>query len=175
MADVPTAASEKAEEGRKALDPSKFAYISDRTYTAQEVEDMTAVVHSFTSAALRTAPNAKMFLRSYWYRSVQAGTMCDDEMHIYTLARFRPVPSCACLPMYNGQRHMHSLPVRPVWCPCITLVLCRPVTCCDCVWLNSAVGLQPAHRPALRLPTPQALTLPLFGGAASSCSCRCWI
>ena len=99
MADVPTTASEKAEEGRKALDPSKFAYISDRTYTAQEVEQMTAVVQRFTSADLRTAPNAKMFLRSYWYRSVQAGTMCGDEMHIYTLARFRSMPFCAWLPV----------------------------------------------------------------------------
>ena len=133
MVDGPTATSEKAEEGKKALDPSKFAYISDRTYTAHEVEQMTAVVQRFTSPALRTAPNAKMFLRSYWYRSVQAGTMGADEMHIYTLARCRSVPLCPPMPVWLSTTEHQS--------GCLTLgtaaLLCPLVTptcdCCDCV------------------------------------------
>ena len=94
MADVPSRVSVAiVEEEKKALDPSKFAYISDRTYTAEQVEQMTAVVQQFTSTDLRCAPNAKMFLRSFWYRSVQAGTMSSEEMHVYTLARCRPSAS----------------------------------------------------------------------------------
>ncbi|CAL8462949.1 g2483 [Coccomyxa elongata] len=76
------------EEEKKAMDPARFAYISDRTYTAAQVEEMTAVVQTSTCDDLRTCPNAKMFLRSFWYRSVQGGAINKEEMHIYTLASF---------------------------------------------------------------------------------------
>lgn len=36
---------------------------------------------------LKRCPNAKMFLRSFWYRATQQGVVHADEMHIYTVAR----------------------------------------------------------------------------------------
>jgi hypothetical protein len=36
---------------------------------------------------LKKAPNAKMFLRSFWYRAVLKEAVVPDEMHLYTLAR----------------------------------------------------------------------------------------
>jgi hypothetical protein len=80
------------EEEKKSMDPARFAYISDRTYTAAQVEETTAVVQSSTCDDLRTCPNAKMFLRSFWYRSVQGKVISKEEMHIYTLARCGPNP-----------------------------------------------------------------------------------
>ena len=77
-------------EREKSLDPARFAYISDRTYSAAEVEEVTAVVQASTPACLRSGPNAKMFLRSFWYRSVVSGLLTQDEMHIYTVARHDP-------------------------------------------------------------------------------------
>ena len=43
-------------------------------------------------------PNAKMFLRSFWYRSVVSGLLTQDEMHIYTVARHDPrtLPTLRC-------------------------------------------------------------------------------
>lgn len=73
------------------MDPARFSYISDQAYTAQQVQEMTAVVQKTTTEALRTCPNAKMFLRSFWYRSVQMGIISQEEMHIYTLARLVPL------------------------------------------------------------------------------------
>lgn len=89
-------------EREKSLDPARFAYISDRTYSAAEVEEVTAVVQASTPACLRSGPNAKMFLRSFWYRSVVSGLLTQDEMHIYTVARRGPMdpapqrPECLC-------------------------------------------------------------------------------
>lgn len=37
---------------------------------------------------LKRAPNAKMFLRSFWYRATLTEVVLADEMHIYTLARW---------------------------------------------------------------------------------------
>lgn len=34
------------------------------------------------------APNAKMFLRGYWYRAIDAGVAAPEEMHIYATASF---------------------------------------------------------------------------------------
>ena len=67
--------------------PERFAYISDSTYTAAEVVDMTAIIQNCTPDDLRTSPNSKMFLRSFWYRLVQASAVSSEEMHIYTLSR----------------------------------------------------------------------------------------
>jgi cyclin A len=73
----------------KELDPARFAYISDRTYTSAEVEAATAAVAGAEEAARAArAPNPKMFLRSYWHRAVIAGAVVADEMHVYTLASF---------------------------------------------------------------------------------------
>lgn len=36
---------------------------------------------------LKRCPNAKMFLRSFWYRATLRQVVHADEMHIYTLAR----------------------------------------------------------------------------------------
>ena len=69
------------------LAPDRFAYISDSTYTEAQVVDMTATVQDCTTDDLRTSPNSKMFLRSFWYRLVQASTVSSEEMHIYTLSR----------------------------------------------------------------------------------------
>lgn len=36
---------------------------------------------------LKRSPNAKMFLRSFWFRAALKEVVHADEMHIYTLAR----------------------------------------------------------------------------------------
>lgn len=69
------------------LDPQRFAYISDRTYTPEEVESMTRIVADTTEEHVKDAPNAKMFLRSLWYRAIMSTLLSADEMHIYTVAR----------------------------------------------------------------------------------------
>lgn len=74
-------------ESDKDLDPQRFAYISDRTYTPAQVEDITAVIQRETPAHVRAAPNAKMFLRSFWYRAVMARIVTSEQMHLYTVAR----------------------------------------------------------------------------------------
>ena len=173
MADVPCKVSAAGdEEEKKALDPSKFAYISDRTYTAEQVEQMTAVVQQFTSTDLRCAPNAKMFLRSFWYRSVQAGTMSSEEMHVYTLARCRPIP------------------ILPVWEPAMAAIGwytvagygyrdCRPChrtdarrANCRIAWLR-AQRVQEPYGSLVR--TQQACLCGCASAcAASFCSSRCW-
>ncbi|PSC71048.1 chitin deacetylase-like isoform e [Micractinium conductrix] len=72
----------------KKLDPANFAYISDDTYSAEEVEAQTQVIVSFVPEPLKRSPNIKMFLRSFWYRATLKGAVNPDEMHIYTLASF---------------------------------------------------------------------------------------
>ena len=72
------------------LAPDRFAYISDSTYTEAQVVDMTATIQNCTTDDLRTSPNSKMFLRSFWYRLVQASAVSSEEMHIYTLSRYLP-------------------------------------------------------------------------------------
>lgn len=70
-----------------SLDAHRFAYISDRTYTPDEVESMTNTVAETTPEHVKDAPNAKMFLRSLWYRAVMSTLLSADEMHVYTVAR----------------------------------------------------------------------------------------
>lgn len=72
------------------LAPDRFAYISDSTYTEAQVVEMTATIQNCTTDDLRTSPNSKMFLRSFWYRLVQASAVSSEEMHIYTLSRYLP-------------------------------------------------------------------------------------
>ena len=95
----------------KELDPARFSHISDRAYSPQDVVDATAALVAALPAQLRTrAPNAKMFLRSFWYRAVAGGALSSsprsssssdsssssspssldggDRMHVYTLASF---------------------------------------------------------------------------------------
>ena len=72
----------------KLLDPQRFAYISDRTYTSSEVEELSLHIDRETPDFVRTAPNAKMFLRSFWYRAVTEHFLHSEEMHLYTIARF---------------------------------------------------------------------------------------
>ena len=69
------------------LDAQRFAYISDRTYTPEEVESMTQTVAASTPEHVKDAPNAKMFLRSLWYRAIMSTLLSSDEMHVYTVAR----------------------------------------------------------------------------------------
>ena len=71
----------------KLLDPQRFAYISDRTYSGAEVEELTAHIDRETPDFVRAAPNAKMFLRSFWYRAVTEHLLHSEEMHLYTIAR----------------------------------------------------------------------------------------
>ncbi|KAK9863919.1 hypothetical protein WJX84_000139 [Apatococcus fuscideae] len=75
-------------EQDKNLDPARFAFISDRTYTVEEVEQATRTVADTVPEEIRDAPNGKMFLRSFWYRGVAALVMEPEEMHIYTIASF---------------------------------------------------------------------------------------
>ncbi|KAK9806713.1 hypothetical protein WJX72_000302 [[Myrmecia] bisecta] len=78
----------KLQDQDKDLDPQRFAYISDRTYTPEEVEEFTTVIANCTPEHVKDAPNPKMFLRSFWYRTVSSGLVTSEEMHIYTIASF---------------------------------------------------------------------------------------
>lgn len=90
MGDTKEKEPKEAAENKTSLDAARFAYISDRTYSAAEVEEVTEVVQASTPACMRAAPNAKMFLRSFWYRSATTDVLTHDEMHIYTVARHAP-------------------------------------------------------------------------------------
>lgn len=90
------------DDSAKELDPRRFSHISDRAYSPRDVVDATAGLVAVLPAQLRTrAPNAKMFLRSFWYRAVAGGAVSPsgsssaaassdggDKMHVYTLASF---------------------------------------------------------------------------------------
>ncbi|KAL4452109.1 hypothetical protein ABPG75_007771 [Micractinium tetrahymenae] len=76
------------DEHAKKMDPANFAYISDDTYTADEVEAQTQVIVGLVPEHLKRSPNTKMFLRSFWYRATLKEVVHADEMHIYTLASF---------------------------------------------------------------------------------------
>lgn len=69
------------------LDASRFAYISDGAYTPDEVACMTNTIAKIIPDNVKCAPNAKNFLRSFWYRAVMSKLLSADEMHIYTVAR----------------------------------------------------------------------------------------
>ncbi|CAK0784974.1 hypothetical protein CVIRNUC_008179 [Coccomyxa viridis] len=88
MGDVQRKRGFQDESLARNMSPERFAYISDSTYTAAQVVDMTALIQECTPDALRTSPNSKMFLRSFWYRLVQAEAASSEEMHIYTLSSF---------------------------------------------------------------------------------------
>ena len=79
-----------------SLDAHRFAYISDRTYTPDEVESMTSTVAETTPEHVKDAPNAKMFLRSLWYRAIMSTLLSADEMHIYTVARCELLLALPC-------------------------------------------------------------------------------
>lgn len=72
----------------KHMDAATFAYLSDDTYTATEVEDETRIVIELVTDAAKAAPNPKMFLRTFWYRAIFKGVASADEMHVYILARW---------------------------------------------------------------------------------------
>lgn len=59
-----------------------------------QVEEWTAVVESSIPSKLKHAPNAKMFLRSFWYRAMINGNVAQEEMHIYALARCTTFDCC---------------------------------------------------------------------------------
>jgi hypothetical protein len=72
------------------LDPARFSHIAARTYTPAAVEAATAAVRAAAPPCLAGAPNAKMFLRAFWYRGLSAHVVAGgpDAMHVYTLAAF---------------------------------------------------------------------------------------
>ncbi|CAL5228946.1 g12177 [Coccomyxa viridis] len=88
MGDVHRKRGSQDERLTRNLAPDRFAYISDSTYTEAQVVEMTATIQDCTTDDLRTSPNSKMFLRSFWYRLVQASAVSSEEMHIYTLSSF---------------------------------------------------------------------------------------
>ena len=87
MADTGTRFPLRVTDQAISLDASRFAYISDRTYTPDEVESMTSTVVETIPEYLKDAPNAKMFLRSFWYRAVTSTLLSAGEMHVYAVAR----------------------------------------------------------------------------------------
>lgn len=79
-------ASEEAANAEK-LDPQRFAHISDRTYSPAEVETLTRSIERETPDFVEECPNAKMFLRTFWYRALLESWTDREEMHIYIVAR----------------------------------------------------------------------------------------
>ena len=100
MGDVHRKRGSQDERLTRNLAPDRFAYISDSTYTEAQVVEMTATIQDCTTDDLRTSPNSKMFLRSFWYRLVQASVVSSEEMHIYTLSR------CFC---HHHQLHLPAV------------------------------------------------------------------
>ena len=45
------------------------------------------VIAALVPDRLKSSPNAKMFLRSFWYRATLKQVAAADEMHVYALAR----------------------------------------------------------------------------------------
>ncbi|KAL6779622.1 hypothetical protein ACKKBG_A13050 [Auxenochlorella protothecoides x Auxenochlorella symbiontica] len=72
----------------KHMDAATFAYLSDDTYTSQEVEEETQAVMALINDTTKVAPNPKMFLRTFWYRAIFKGVARADDMHVYILASF---------------------------------------------------------------------------------------
>ena len=87
---------------KSSLNPERFAFVSDGTYSPSQVEATTAEVEQHIPDDLRLAPTAKMFLRTFWYRLLRAELAAADQMHLYTVARWaskplsQPVVSQAC-------------------------------------------------------------------------------
>lgn len=81
-------------EGELAGDlaPQRCADISDKAYTAQDVETETAKISASIPAHIKAAPNSKMFLRGFWFQAVKSDSVSVDkrELHIYNLARYPP-------------------------------------------------------------------------------------
>ena len=88
MADTVQRLPLKLQPASLDLDAKRFSYISDRTYSAKEVEVMTDLVTQLTPEVVKDAPNAKMFLRSLWFKAQQQQLVHQDDMHIYTVARY---------------------------------------------------------------------------------------
>ena len=55
-----------------SLKACRFAYISDRTYTLDEVESVTSTVAETTPEHLKDTPRAKVFFRRLWYPAVMS-------------------------------------------------------------------------------------------------------
>ena len=72
---------------KSSLDPERFAFVSDGVFTPAQVEEKTSELQQHIPKDLRTAPTAKMFLRTFWYRLLQADLAAADQMHLYTIAR----------------------------------------------------------------------------------------
>lgn len=73
----------------KLLDPHRFAEISDNTYTSEQVEECTFFITNIIPEILKTSPNSKQFLRSFWHRiTLYTGEVHPDEMHIYSIAAY---------------------------------------------------------------------------------------
>ena len=87
---APAAPAAPAPEADDPLDPARFAHVAARTYSPAAVEAATASVVAAAPPALACAPNAKMFLRAFWYRALAAGGVAGggEAMHVYTLASF---------------------------------------------------------------------------------------
>ncbi|KAG7673371.1 putative Cyclin-A1-1 [Nannochloris sp. 'desiccata'] len=90
-----------------SLEASRFAHISANTYTSEQVEEMTRAVSTLVPSSLNEYPNAKMHLRSLWFRAAsQNGLITPREMHVYSLASFLlqlsllDLPCCACAPSH---------------------------------------------------------------------------
>ena len=72
---------------KSTLDPERFAFISDGTFSPEQVEQKTAELQGRIMPELRAAPTAKLFLRTFWYRLLQGELASSEEMHLYTVAR----------------------------------------------------------------------------------------
>lgn len=73
------------------------------------------VIAQLVPEHLKRCPNAKMFLRSFWYRATLRQVVHADEMHIYTLAR------CS-----GGGRAGGAL---------VPLAAAHTLSCAACCWL----------------------------------------
>lgn len=72
------------EELVKAL--QAFAAVTNKTFSAAEVDKMTKTIQQAVPGAARKMPNPQIFLRVYWYASVAARLLPSNHMHVYFLA-----------------------------------------------------------------------------------------
>lgn len=63
-----------------------FAAVTNKTFSAEEVDKMSKAVQEAVPRAARRVPNSQIFLRVYWFASVAAGLLPANHMHVYFLA-----------------------------------------------------------------------------------------
>lgn len=98
---------------------------AELSWLSSQVEKQTAIIEREIPQHVRAAPNAKMFLRSYWYRACSTCHLNCEEMHLYTVARWDWL-------ITSSGVHKKSLDIAQLFSACASMVValttCWPQT-----------------------------------------------